>query len=300
MRLNTTKENKMKTKAIGTILLALGLAAHSTVVLAEKGLNLDFDLTYSSDDNLNKSPDDALAVDDSSITATLSAGLSSKINLNSLVNLGAAASFSQFQDTDGMDNAAMKLSAAYLYKPTGGFGTPLYILSTDIIFSDSRTDIRDQTSVKVGATFSKRITTTFSTKTGISATTSESDSKVFDTKNSRFFINADLSFSKRATAYLTYSFISGDSVSTLSLNNPSDETLEVINISTVIAPDPTFDSNQIAYQLDTKTSVISLGFNYIVAPKHALDISTSIITSDADSYITYDRTIISLSYLASF
>jgi len=290
----------MKTKAIGLFLIASGLMIYSNIVLANDGSSVHFDLTFASDDNLNLSPDKNLAVDDTSTTANISIGSSEKLNDTSMLNLNLNASLSRFQDTKGLDNNAFKLSAAYLYKPGGKFNSPIYTFSTDIVLSDSKTDIRDQSILTAGAAISGRITTTLSARTGVTTTSAESDSRVFDTKSSRFFINADLSLSPSITSYLTYSFISGDSVSTLSLNNPTAETLKVVNQASVIEQDPTFDQNQIAYQLDTKTSVISLGFNYLIAHKQAIDISASMISSEADNNIDYDRLIISLSYLASF
>ncbi len=290
----------MKTKAIGLFLIASGLTIYSNIVFAGSDNNLNFDLTFTSDDNLNLSPDENLAIDDSSTTASASIGLSEKLSNTSLLNLDLTASLNRFQDTDGLDNNEFKLSAAYLYKPGGRFNSPVYIFSTDVILSDSKTDIRDQSIFKVGATVSAKITTTLSARTGISSTTAESDSQVFDTKSSRFFINADLSLSSSVATYLTYSFISGDSVSTLALSNPTAETLKVINQAKVIEWDPTFGAGQIAYQLDTETSVISLGFNYTIARKQAIDISASMINAQAENNIDYDRLIINLSYLASF
>lgn len=288
----------MKTKVISLCLLASGLTMLSNIVWAGKDSNVGVDITYTSDDNLNNSPDDSFTVDDVSTTASAAYHFNKKLDHTSQMVLGITGSYTLFQEIDGLDHAAIKFSAAYRIKPNSGFGKPVYSLFAELINLDSKTDIRDRVIFKAGGSMSAKITTTLSARTGLSATKAESESRVFDITKSRFFINADLLLSKSLTTYLTYSYIAGDSVSTLSSIDPI--ILEVAKLTNIILPDPAFGSNQIAYNLDTKTSVISLGFNYSIARKQALDISVRMITSDASNGIGYDRQQLTFSYLVSF
>lgn len=283
-------------------LVISGLTTYSVNVFAGNEINVNIDIGATRDDNLNNSPSADFAIEDDYINANIGVGIQHKLNKSSLLNIDLNAATNRFKEENGLDNNSINLAAAYLYKPVGGFNSPIYIFSTDVMFLDSQTDIRDQTIFNAQASISARITTTLTTAAGISASSAEAEnSRVFDTKKSRFFINADLSLSRSTAMYLTYHFISGDSVSTLPLNDyPSNDLLNIINQADAIEWDPTFGAEKIAYRLKTKTNVITLGFNVVISPQHSLDFSAKIINAKADGNISYDRALLNFSYLASF
>lgn len=277
------------------------LITYSANVVADNSISFNVDIGASRDDNLNNSPSTKYAIEDDFVIADFGMRIQQKINNTSLLDFDLNGAVNRFKEVDGLDNNRVNLAATYLYKPVGGFNSPIYIFSTDVTLLDSKTDIRDRTIINVQASISARITTTLSAITGISANAAEAEnSQVFDTKKSRFFISADLSLSRSTAMYLTYSFIAGDSVSTLPLNYPSNDLLNIINQTDVIEWDPTFGPDQIAYRLATKTNVVSLGFNFVISPQHSLDFSAKIINAKADGNISYDRSLLNFSYLASF
>ena len=188
----------------------------------------------------------------------------------------------------------------YNIKPVPGFTKPVFIFSADIALIDSSTDIRDTTAFNSGLTLATWLTNKLSTRGGVSYRIKDSDSRVFDNKDLRLFINSDLLFTEHLTAYATINYIIGQAVSTINVNASSPEILSVINLADQIEFDPTFEANQLAYRFDAKTRFITLGMNYAIAQKHSLDFSVRNVHSRAGGKIDYVITQFSLSYLLSF
>jgi hypothetical protein len=120
---------------------------------------------------------------------------------------------------------------------------------------------------------------------------------VFDTVDNRLFVNIDLNLSKANLLYGTYTFITGDFVSS---GTPD---IYIINAADAIEPDDAFGgvaTNQFAYRLDGNTNVITLGYNRIMSRKISLDFSYRYVDSEAKGGITYDRTIVRFSLLGRF
>jgi hypothetical protein len=151
--------------------------------------------------------------------------------------------------------------------------------------------MRDADFVGVGFEASTQVTDRLFLVGGVKSSQRESRSRVFDTRENQFFINADLSLSRRNVAYLTYSLIKGDLVST------ATPRLVFINAAEVIEADDAFGGqafDQFAYRLDATTHVVTLGFNRAIKRGLTFDVSWRFVTSEADeeSRIEYDRNIV--------
>lgn len=274
------------------------LICNMTSAYADEDFTINAEVSISQDDNLNRSLARDAEIQDTFTTASIGLQQSHGLSNIDYISYGAHLKYDHFNEVSGLNNAEASVSGKYNIKPVPGFNKPVYIISADAGVIDSATDIRDTTFFNIGLTLSSWITSTISARTGAAYRIKESDSRVYDARDTRFFINADLSLGTRSTAYATFNYIRGDVVSTL--DNTAPEVLEVFNLANQIEPDPTFAADQIAYRFDSKTRFLVIGWNYALAQKHSLDLSLRNLHSRAGSGVDYDTTQMSLSYLLSF
>ena len=99
-------------------------------------------------------------------------------------------------------------------------------------------------------------------------------STVFDTRNTSLRGNADWSLGRWDTVYLGAEYRSGDSVSTVSRNDPV-RTLGFVNTASpnIIRDDAFNDTTRDAYRLKARTLIATLGYNRAFGERHALDVS---------------------------
>jgi hypothetical protein len=161
------------------------------------------------------------------------------------------------------------------------------------------TEMRDATFIELGADLNKWITDTINMTTGVGYNAQDSKSEVFDTSDARIFLNFDTNLSRADLIYTTFTYISGDSVSS------STPSLGIVNVADAIEPDDAFGgfaTNQFAYRLKANTAVITLGYNRIFTPDLSMDLSARFVDSEArdDDDISYERTILRASLLGRF
>jgi hypothetical protein len=282
-----------------TGLALISLLAFISDAHAGEDYSINMELSATRDDNLNRNIQSSNEISDVFTTAGIGIHQVHPISLFDFISYGAHIKYEYFNEVDGLNNVEATASVKYNYKPYTGFNQPVYIFSADIGVIDSATDIRDASIYIFGITLSSWITNTLSARGGASYRIKDSDSRVFDNKDARFFINADLLLNNKVTSYLTFNYINGQTVSTIDINNTPIEILNMVDPAD-IEFDPTFGADQLAYRFDSKTRFLTLGINYALAQKHSLDLSLRNVHSRAGGGIDYDTTQWSLSYLLSF
>jgi hypothetical protein len=263
-------------------------------------VRFSYDVAYIHDDNVRLARDDVDIREDNILSGTVKANAGKSLDDFTLLNYGGSVSYEKFETFDGLDNAAFEVNARYRFALSSGFTSPIYSLKASlggVEFIDS--DMRDSTLLSLSAEINKWLTTTINMTAGIGYRQRESVSDVYDLSDARVFVNFDTNFSKTDLVYTTFSFITGDTVSS------ATPTLEIINASDAIEPDDAFggvDANQFAYRIDSDTAVITIGYNRIMTSDLSLDISARFVNSEAkaDPDIYYDRTIFRFSLLGRF
>jgi hypothetical protein len=280
--------------------LYLTLFSIGTQASAETETSYNAEILYAQDDNVNRSADPAGALDSTFVSGSFNLNLSHILNPASSIRLFTRAKYDAYQETDGLNQAEITIGTQYQHKPSAGFNKPTLLLDASMGITDSETDIRDSTVFNLGMSIANHWTTKLSTHLGLNTRLRESDSRVFDNRDLRFFINADLSFGNRSTTYCTLSYITGETVSTIDLNSISDETLRVIDLADQIEFDPAFGDNQIAYRVDADTTTATLGYNIVIATRQSMDVSARTIRSRINSNTDYETTQLMLSYMVNF
>ena len=172
---------------------------------AENVFNIDASLAYSGDANLNRAAADNLKLDDSDVAANAGVNFSSKLSQHAIIRYLASVRYVSFSEYDGLDHAEFRAGISYKNKPELSFGGLTYIIDVNSYLVDYETDIRDSNIVTAGLTLSRWFTDRLLVRTGVQAKYRDSDSRVFDTRDYRLFVNADLHVSNQGTMYATWS-----------------------------------------------------------------------------------------------
>lgn len=258
-----------------------------------------YDLAFVNDDNVRLAQNDLDIRDDMIFSATLNARGGKPLDSFTIWNYGASVTYNAFSTFDGLNNVDFNINTKYRFALASGFTSPIYSLGIKVGGVEYDSEMRDATVLSLSADLNKWITNTINMTAGWGYKISDSKSEAYDTSENRLFVNFDTNFSKTDLIYTTFTYITGDVVSSAS------PTLGIINAADVIEPDDAFggiEFNQFAYRLDAQTLVVTIGYNKILTRELSLDVSTRFVTTEAsaDDSIGYDRTLFRASLLGRF
>ncbi|MCP4767490.1 MAG: hypothetical protein GY875_14590 [Gammaproteobacteria bacterium] len=258
-----------------------------------------YDISLIDDDNVRLAQNEEDIRSDLILSTKLRAKGGKSLDSFSILNYGGSATYNKFDTFDTLDNFDFEVNTRYSFALSSGFTSPIYSLGAKIGGREFDSEMRDATYLSLTADLNKWLTNTINMTTGIVLNAQESKSEVFDTSDARIFLNIDTNFSKKDLVYTTFSYITGDTVSS------SSPTLDIINAADAIEPDDAFggiEANQFAYRIDADTVAFSVGYNRILTRDLSLDLSALYVESEAnyDDSISYDRTILRASLLGRF
>lgn len=279
------------------LLSGLCLFAIPSLSLALEAPDFNLEVSIVGDSNLNKAQSKIDISEDRFYELRASAAYFFNLNLKHALIVSGSMSNEEYTEFKGLSKTAAGLNLTWQFITRSGFNAPLYSLSISVEETDFETDIRDGQTLRFGANINKRLTDRITVISGLDFKQHEADSQVFDNRESRFFTNFDYVLNHQSTLYATYSFISGDIVST------ATPTLVILNEAEVLEPDNAFGgatANAIAYRLNAKTQVLNFGFNYAINERNSLDFSVMDIQSRANATIEYDRILFRATYLTRF
>lgn len=280
-----------------TLLSGWCLIAFSGFATALELPDLNLEVSIVGDNNLNKAQSDSDISEDRFYDLRTSATYFFRLNQKHALIVSGAVNAEEYTEFKGLEKTTAGLNLTWQFITQSGFNAPLYSLSVSAEQADFATDIRDGQTLRFGANLNKRLTDRITATLGLDFKRHEADSEVFDNQESRFFTNFDYLLGAKSTLYATYSFISGDIVST------ATPTLVILNWAEVLEPDNAFGGttgNAIAYRLTAKTQVLNFGINYAINEQNSLDFSAMSVHSQADADIEYDRVLLRATYLTRF
>ena len=262
-------------------------------------IRFSYELAYIDDDNIRLAQEEEDIRSDQILSAALRAKGGKSLDSHTIFNYGASATLNKHDTFDTLDNYEIEANVRYRFALSSGFTSPIYTLGARIGGQEFDTEMRDATFVQLSADLNKWITNTINMTTGLDFNKRDSKSEVFDTEDARIFLNFDTNFTNRDLVYTTFTYITGDTVSS------STPSLGIIEVADAIEPDDAFggvEANQFAYRIDSNTVVFTLGYNRIMSRNVSLDFSARYVESEAkdDSDIMYDRTILRASLLGRF
>lgn len=282
--------------ALRGVASALALAL-STNAFAAGPVAIDAQAAYTYDDNVTRAARDIDLRADRVAALTLGANWRHTFATHFRLALRAFAQGEQFADYDGLSNIGGGASANLQYRASGTLLAPTYAVFARLTSLNYNSSLRDGELYNAGVSLKKGLTDRIDFTGVLSGTVRQSESLVFDTRDTSLLLNLDYQWTPHLTQYLTYNYLTGDIVAS------GSPWLPVIDNAEQIQADDAFGgagANMFAYRLNAQTHVATLGFNFAIDGKQSIDLSARFARAKADGDITYDRNIVSAAYLIRF
>ncbi len=284
-------------KKITLILLLFNIQQN---VLADSDSQINLDIGISHDNNINRSHSKQSTLDSTAYHLLTSFSRVDKIALKQLLEYRASLGYQDLQDYDGTDHIRGSMGISLRYKPGSSFTSPTYIIEAETGLADFQADLRDRTHYLLRFIISSWLTSQLQFNSGIASQLQDSDSRAFDLVTHKLFFSADLRLDQFSTLYATATYQAGDITSSIPLSDSSTEILDIIRQAEDIEFDPSFGNNILAYRIDSRAIISTLGYNLAFAPGQSIDLSAQYVSARAKYGIDYDALSFNLSYLISF
>ena len=297
MRYSAMGARALKHRHMASLLAAVFGAASPTWAFA-RALSVDGELGYATDDNVTRAARAPEILDDR--FATVGAGFTWRQPVARHVRAVARAfgRYEHFEDYSELSNAVGGASLNVQFRARGSLLAPTYSFFGKAQIADYGSAMRDSYLYSWGVSVEKSLTDRIITSLSLAANERDSKSEVFDTGEVSASLNLDYQFTRRVATYLGYQYLEGDIVSTA-----SPFWLAIINEASAIQADDAFGgaaANRFAYRLNGETQLVTLGINFAIDERNAVDLSGRYADAESESGIRYKRNSVNLAYLLRF
>ena len=305
-----THRRELGTLAAGLALWA-GASAHAAGysefldTLEFRGFRAE--ASYTTDSNVTRAPaGDALR--DRILGVRVSAGGVIPLSTRTRAAVQGFAGIQKFGTYTGLSNNLIGTQGDFLFRSSGEFAAATYGAFARTAKEEYESTLRDGYRHAFGVTVQKPLTDRIQLFGALTRNISDGKSTVFDARSTSLRGNADWSLGRWETVYLGAEYRTGDSVSTVSRNDPI-RTLGFVNTASKIIQDDAFnDTTRDAYRLKAHTLIATLGYNRAFGERHALDVSwrraqssvQNAVAPASGSDLNYPVNQISVAYLGRF
>ena len=228
-------------------------------------VSLDFGYAY--DDNVSRSGEERNRLWDNifSMSGTLTRIWSFGSNGRALAT--ALVSGEKFERWQGLGRFSGGLQAEYQYRTSGAFDAPTYAVVGRAIYEQFESRLRTGPRYFAGVNARRAVTDRIELFGEVGMNARYGHSEVFRLHDFAMKLNVDYALTRKATMYLAGEYRQGDTVSS---GPPS----LAAGIAEVVVPDDAFGSlGYIAYRVDARTALGTLGLNYPLGARDSLDLS---------------------------
>jgi hypothetical protein len=270
--------------------VALTLAANLS--WAADGIGIGVELTYISDNNVSRGTGaDALSDNILAVSAnyTWRLPVAERTRLVVQPSLGAES----YLDYEGLSNIFAGLSFQYQWRPGSGFQTPTLTALAKVVVEEYKSGLRDGVRYSYGVSTRSLLTDRIGLYGALTRDTRTANHSVFDTATTGVAVNLDYTVMRGSTVYLGLGYRQGDVVSSVRPVPPYYG-------GGVVVDDGFPGTGLEVIRVDGSAQLYTLGFNYMLSERHALDVSGRLIRASTDSGVDYDSRQLALSYLGRF
>lgn len=229
-------------------------------------LSVDAGFAYA--DNVNRERESDARLSDRIASFSVSHQRPFVLNKNTRLLVTGTASGEKFHRYQGLGRFSAGVQGDLQYRASGAFDATTWSLVGRAAYDEYESRLRSGGKY-FGAVNARRAITDridFFGELGMHVRHGRSD--VFNTREAAAKVNLDYSLGKRGIVYLSGEFRKGDIVSS------GGASLANLAIAEVLVPDDAFDGLDLfAYRLDGKTVLGTLGWNYPLGPRDAIDVS---------------------------
>jgi hypothetical protein len=260
-------------------------------------------LTLMRDDNINRAREAAERLADDVFSLSASQARHWPLTGNARLQLAASLGGDGVRRHRGLSRLAAGAEAALQYRSSGAFDATTLAIVGRASYEEFDSHLRSGPRYFLGLTAHRALTDRIELFLEAGANVRRGNSDVFNGRDHGARLSADYSLRGFGTLYLTGEFRRGDVVSS---GGPS---LVNLDIADVFVPDDAFDrAGMFAYRFEARTAVATLGWNYPLGARDALDLGWRRIRStpirrpgfDLPEALHYTSDQYSISYLMRF
>lgn len=184
-------------------------------------------------------------------------------------------------DIGDLDMIRAATSLTYLVRLRSGFNAPWLALTAGYGLAEfAASDIRDGTEAHLGLELGQRITDRIAARLAYTVRDRDaSKGRVYELHTGTLHALGEYTLNRRLGAYLKYDFTHGDVVT------GSPRTAKLLAVRRVVARDPVFGPDNVAWRLHGETHALRLGTKIRLSKLTAADISAqhSVTAADGDN-----------------
>lgn len=276
----------------------------SPYVVAGPDAFIDIDASIGLDDNVTRAQENIDIEHDTFVSALGTFNMNLYRGRSGALNGSAKFGVNHSFNFDGLSHYSLSGALDYNFAFSSSFGAPWYGVGLSYTVKEFDSFLRDSDIYNLSGTFGKQLDDLTNLRIGVSYKVRESEGIVFDTEDASIFFNVDFSLPDNYTLYTTYKLQEGDTFSTASAATVTTSGPGTIGLalSSASIPKETDDvfANEIVYQLDSTTHIITLGLNLKRSLHNAYDVSFRFLKSDTDVGLEYEDFAVRLSYFHKF
>lgn len=292
-----------KPGALWGMLLALVLVADARAEWA-----VDGEATTTYDSNVSRAERTRDILSDESLLASLAVVFNAEPTRNTALNVRGFVEGEAYREITPLNRATAGGQVMGRWQPVVTFTAPVYQLNLTAQLDDYDVKQRDSMVYTAQAFASQHVNDRTTLAYGIEGVQRRSDGTVFDTSNTRLFINADFALTDNVSAYAAYSYLHGDTISSAQISfcngMVANDIFGLIKASDALETDEAFNEkfcgSWLAYRLKADTHALTLGLNNAFSHKLSADFSVQGIDVNAKGDNNYQRLLVRLGLLARF
>ncbi len=259
--------------ALGCVAALLSTAAHSQAV-SENPLHVEAGITW--DGNVNRARQAGDKLIDRVYSLNLGKGLALPLGVHARIVFSGFAQADKFGRHSRLDRFGAGGQAELQYRATGEFSAPTLGLLGRLAFDEYAGSLRSGHRLAIGITYRQALTDRIDLFGALTGNRRNAENAVFDGRDTSLRFNLDYALWRSGTVYLGGEYRRGDVVSSLP-QSPS-----YAGIAKAFAPDDAFGVTLLtAYRFAAKTTIWTLGYNWVIGPRNALDLSLRRVESKA-------------------
>ena len=294
--------------SIGLVLLLAFSPVQGEAFFEEVRFNPSAITTLATDSNLTRAQENKNIISDRFARIDLAVNSIFELSFNKAIIIEPSFSYQAYQFTPSLNRSEFSASVIYRWQNSFSYNSPWYQVMGKTQYW--LTDVKQRRSYvnTVHAMSSARLTTVITWMAGLEWTQRLSEGTVFDTEQTRLFVNIDYTVNDQIFLYGGYNFIKGDTLSSVQSSYcnglASTSIYPLIVASEEIEWDQAFSEdhcgNGLSYRLNATTHTASLGLNYGLNHSTSIDTSILWVQVSAEDSIEYERQIFQFSILKGF
>jgi hypothetical protein len=294
--------------SIALVLLLAFSHARGQTFFEEIRFNPSAITTLATDSNLTRAQDTKNIISDRFARIDLAVNSIFELSFNKAIIIEPSFSYQAYQFTPSLNRSEFSASVIYRWQNSFSYNSPWYQLMGKT--QHWLTGVKQRRSYvnTAHAMSSARLTTVITWMAGLEWSQRLSEGSVFDTEQSRLFLNIDYTVNNQIFLYAGYNYIAGDTLSSVQSSYcnglASTSIYPLIVASEEIEWDQAFSEdhcgNWLTYRLNATTQTATLGLNYGLNHSTSLDASILSVQVNAEDGIEYSRQIFQFSLLKGF